>query len=260
MNQPEFNQWWSDFKLRFPDMGGPWFAEGRAPEVQRHILATWASLLGDVTLAESLKVNRAMQAGDLESFGGKWDRDRLPAIVRTHAIAQRQPAATWSGPKDDPFPQPRDTKPVKLGGVLRELIDMQAKNIPAGDCAEWLRRQFPTPPPYSQRAYKCILCLDEGRLEVWHWEAVAIAKRDGIEATAKCKYKTATAACTCKPGDLFANRQIPLTRYDLTKHCRAIHADVSSEAALSHLSEWLGDQVTGKARLNYEPAFLEYRA
>lgn len=259
MNQPEFNQWWTDFKLRFPDMGGPWFAEGRTADTQKMILGTWANLMHDVTLAESLAVNRGMQSGDLESFGGKWDRDRIPAIVRNHASAQR-PSSTWSGPNDDSFPQPRDTLPVKLGGVLRELIDMQEKNIPAADCAEWLRRQFPQAAPYDQRAYKCIQCLDCGRVEVWHWEAVAMARRDGIESVGECKYKTAAAACTCKLGNVFANRKIPLTRYDPMKHCRAFHADVTSEAALKNLGDWLADQVTGKGKANYEPAFLEYRA
>jgi hypothetical protein len=258
MNQPEFNQWWSDFKLRFPDMSGPWFAENRTPEMQRQILGQWAEVLADVDLQEALAVSRGMQCGALEGFGGKWDRDRIPAMVRTHALAKRAPLPNWTGPQDDPFPQPKDTLPMGLGGKLRELVDMQAKGMTREESAEWLRLQFPSKPLSNQRRFRCAMCLDAGRIEVWHSELVHRAKREGIDAAKGCIYRTEAAACTCAAGSVFARRVLPLVQYDVAKHCRAIGGDTQSEAALTNFTEWLADQAAGKNRANYTPEFAEF--
>jgi len=254
----EFDQWWTDFKFRFPDLGGPWFAEGRAESQQRVILGNFAEVLNDVSLSEALSVNRAMQRGDLEAFSGKWDRDEIARRVRTHVLAQRPAPANWTGPKDDPFPQPRDSQPVNLKGTLAELIDLKKRGASQGECDAFLKSRWPAKPASQQPRFKCTDCWDSGRLEVWHTELVFLAKTEGIESIATCKYRTTSAACTCRAGDQFVNRETPLVRFDLAKHCRVIHGDTTSEKAVSRLVEWLADQARAVNRANYTPAFAEY--
>lgn len=240
MNQQEFNQWWSDFKLRFPDMGNSWFAEGRTAEVQRQILTQWSDVLSDVTLAEAAAVNRGMHNGDLASFTGKWDRDTVPATVRKHAMNSRV-SNTWSGPNDDPYPQPKGEY-LNLGGTLSELLDLQKHGATRQQCAEFLRKRFPPARADRQRRFSCAQCLDSGRVELWHDDRVFYAMLNGIESPEAGRYKTMTAACGCKAGDVFANRKIPLQRYDTLKHCLALPGgDVESHEAVNAFETWVRD-------------------
>ena len=258
MTGKDFDQWWSDFKMRFSDLGGPWFAEGRSESQQRLILGNFAEVLNDVTLSEALSVNRAMQRGDLEGFSGKWDRDEIARRVRTHAIAQRPAPSTWTGPKDDPYPQPRDTQPVNLKGTLAELIDLKKRGASQEECDAFLKSRWPAKPPHQQPRFKCTDCLDSGRLQVWHDELVYLVKHEGTHSIGKCEYRTSSAACTCKAGDQYANRAVPLVRFDLAKHCRVINGDTTSEKAVARLAEWLRDSVSGANRSNYDPLFAQY--
>lgn len=257
MTGKEFDQWWTDFKIRFPDLGGPWFAEGRNESQQRMILNGFAEVLRDVALQESLTVNKAMQRGDLEGFGGKWERDEIARRVRKHAIDQR-PANTWTGPKDDPQ-QPRTKKDYDLGGAMRRLIEMREKGASAEECDAYLQNRFPPAPAESQRWFKCLLCLDSGRVEVWHYERVLRAKRDGLYAALQCANKTTAAACSCKAGEPFGMREKqPLVTYDRTKHCLAKYGDVESEAAVAAFQEWLVSHDRVENRSNFEPSFANY--
>lgn len=240
--------------MHFPDLGGPWFAKNRTPEMQRHILANWSEVLRDVTLAEAVKVNRGILRGDLEGFGGEWDRDKIATRVRTHAINARRPN-NWTGPDDDPYPQPK-REPLNLAGALHDLIDMQERGATQQQCGEFLRKRFPPARPDRQPRFTCVECLDTGRVEVWHWERVYIAKRDGIEAAIKSQYKTAAMACSCHAGDKFTTREIPLVRFDDRKHCLTMPGgDVESEAAVAAFSDWLATCNDVAKRPNYEPAF-----
>lgn len=259
MTEAECKAWWADFKTRFPDMGGTWFAEGRSEAQQRAILVGFAGVLADVGLQESIAVNKAMERGDLEGFSGKWDRDEIARRVRKHAIEQRPVPSTWTGPNDaDPFPQPKDTLPVKFKGTVQELIDMQRRGCTDAECQAYLRSKFPAKPFDQQRRYACTMCWDTGRVEVWHMQLVHLAKSEGIEAIGKCHYRTSSAACTCKLGRPFTERKIPLVQFDLAQHCRVLHGDTTSELAISRLREWLEDQVVGAGRSNHESAFDAY--
>ena len=255
MNQQEFNQWWTDFKIRFPDLGGLWFAEGRSESHQRVVLSGFAEVLGDVQLAEALAANRGLQRGDIQpGFTGKWDRDEIARKVRVAALNARAPN-TWTGPNDDPFPQPK-REDSQIGGALHELIEMQEKGASRDECDAFLRKRFPARPD-RERRYTCIECLDGGRVDVWHWERVYIAKRDGIEAALKSQYTVASVACSCRLGDAFVQRKIPLVRFDERKHCQAPGGDVSSAKAVAAFQEWLATCDDVSKRANYEPAFAD---
>jgi hypothetical protein len=255
----ELNTWWQDFTDRWPDMG-TWFSEGRSEQQQIAILRNWAQALADVNLHEALAVNRGMYAGDLAGFTGRWDRDRIPAIVRQHAIAARPAAITWTGPNDpDPHLQPRSELPVRLNGTLHQLIAMKGRGASQAECEQFLRKAFPAEPLARQRRYSCSTCCDSGHVEVWHPERVFVAERDGIEAALRCHYATSTAACPCKAGDLLANRSRPLARFDSHHHCLAAGGDVTSHKAVAMFQEWLHTRRAVERRENYEPAFAAYK-
>lgn len=257
MTTSEFEQWWQDFCERFPDMGDVWFAENRQPPAQKELLRRWCDALFDVTLPEALAVNLGMYRGDLESFKGKWDRDRIPAILRQHAIAARPAPTTWSGPDLDLEPEPVKSA-SGLNGALHELITMRASGASDQDCTAFLRQRFPPEPLDRQRRYTCIQCFDIGRVEVWHWERVYLARDKGIDAALACKYQTATMACACKAGSSFVTRKIPLPQFNDQKHCLAVDGDVSSEKAVYAFVDWLATCKDVSRNKNYEPGFAAY--
>lgn len=253
MTAAEFDEWWEDFLGRWPDMG-EWFMESRSESTQRAILQNWATALEDVTLAEALAVNRAMYSGDLDSFTGRWDRDRIPAIVRKHAIAQRPPVTEWTGPDDSPPPpNPR------MQEAFCRMIEKRKAGASAEECDAYLAKLFPPEPRERQRRYKCVECLDLGRREIWHPDRVYIADRDGIEAALRSHYTTSAVACRCEAGNMYASRKIPLPRFDLLKHCPAFNSDVSSPAAVADFEAWKKhDRGNVRNRTNFEPAFANY--
>jgi len=83
MIDKEFNQWWADVKIRFPDMVH-WFATGKEIDEQRASFRTWLEILADVPLEDALAANRQLQADGL-----RLNIDQLPALVRSRA-GQRQ--------------------------------------------------------------------------------------------------------------------------------------------------------------------------
>lgn len=253
----EFDRWWADFTERWPDMG-EWFADGRSADVQARILRNWSQALADVSLAEALAVNRGMYAGDLVGFTGRWDRDRVPAIVRQHAISARPAATTWTGPNDDPHLDQGAERPPKLNGVLHRLIEMRDAGADDASCRAFLAQEFPPEPRERQRRYVCITCFDSGRIEVWHHERVYLAATKGIEAGLQSLYRTSTAACACQAGQMFASRKIPLQRFDSQLHCLAAGGDVTSPRAIALFTDWLQARRDVKRRPNYERAFEDF--
>lgn len=256
MTNPEFLRWWEDFLERWPDMGAR-FAENRSEEAQQSILRRWCDAMFDVGIDEALAVNRLMYIGDLPCFSD-WDRDKLPAIVRQHCIAQRPPPSNWTGPNDDPYPQPADTLPVKLHGSMRALMDLRERGADAAECQAFLAREFPPERSDRQRRYTCLQCFDSGRVEVWHPERVYLAQSQGLAAALACKYVTSAAACGCKAGDQFKTRKTPVVGYDSIKHCLAKHGDVTSPAAVEAFETWLRTRRDVSKRSNYEPGFAAY--
>lgn len=255
MTQNEFREWWDDFVGRWPDMG-EWFAESRTEATQLAILSNWANALEDVTLAEALAVNRSMYKGDLACFTGKWDRDKIPAIVRGHVVAQRPPATTWTGPEDDATPRWRRPE---MKEAMEHLLAMKKAGATHEECETFMRKIFPPEPIDRQPRFKCVVCADKGRLEIWHPERVFIADRDGVEAALKFHYQTSSVACTCKEGDTFAMRSIPLLRFNRMKHCPAYNGDVSSPDAVADFEAWRKhDRANVRNRENFEPAFASY--
>lgn len=260
MNAQEFNQWWADFKLRFPDMGGAWFAEGRTPDAQKQILETWLDVLSDVLLGEALTANKAIQLGDVEGFTGKWDRDTIATRIRTHAIARRTPRSNWTGPNDGDELRVPESSPVSLGGIYRAVLSMSGKGATRDSILAYIQNQFPPAPAWQrQPAFSCLDCLDNGRVEVWHEVNVQLAAQGKWRTIATSSWRTMLAACNCERGAPFRQRRLqPLPEYRDNRHCKVTAGDTQSDRALTDLRDWLDTAMSVQSRKNYVPAFNEW--
>lgn len=260
MNTNEFNQWWGDFKSRFPDLGGQWFAEGRSAETQRAILATWSNLLSDIDLHEAIEINRAIQAGDIEGFSGKWDRDNIPAIIRKAVISRRPNENPWTGPNEPDEHRPRKRRTSEaIGSIFRTVTDMSDREVPANQIAEYIRTAFPPRPAWEhQQTFHCNICHDDGRVEVWHEHLVQLAVRGEWDEIPGASWRTMLCSCTCVKGQVFRERKIALPMYDEGRMCRVITGDTKSADAIDYFRAWLESARSIESKANYEQSFADY--
>lgn len=95
----------------------------------------------------------------------------------------------------------------------------------------------------DERRYNCLVCLDSGRVEVWHGVFVFVLATEGIEAIDRLCWRTSLCACYCSAGKGFAKR-IPM--FDRERHCQVIPAMAASgiecdPAAIARLLEWIAE-------------------
>lgn len=253
MNRTEFNQWWSDFKARWParvlDLKRDKLTgQDRSDDEQKRCLRLWSEALDDVDLSEALEVNRRWFAGELET--PKWFHlEDTPAFVRTAAIASRPRPVTWTGP-DDADADLRllyDGKP----GLLKRLVASLGEGLTHEEVAEKLNREMgPKGIRRKERTYNCAVCLDEGRVEVWHPDCVFEAHVEGLQAVDGYHWRVSVCACYCDRGKRHGDR---IPRYDVGRHCRIVpragaNGRFCHPKALAMLGEWLADQRRAKVQ------------
>lgn len=244
MRRDEFNTWWADFKTRWPGRVLELRQDrlenrDRTEDEQRNMLRLWAEALDDVELSEALEINRRWFAGELET--PKWFKlEETPAFVRQHALAMRPRPTTWTGPKDAGYEE-RPPRYKGKPGLLRSICEDLEKGLSKEEAAERLRLAIGGCQG-DQRRYNCVVCLDQGRVEIWSLYAVLQALREGIDAVNQMKSgRTSDVACYCKAGECFLNR---LPRFDRDQHCQVVPIAGASgrecnPEALAELAEWV---------------------
>lgn len=80
MTQQEFNRWWHDFGVRFPNKAS-W-----ATSTDTETIKTWREVLEPIELIDALAANKALQAGDAE-WPNDWER--IPKGVHDVALKMR---------------------------------------------------------------------------------------------------------------------------------------------------------------------------
>ena len=94
MKPTEFQQWFRDLNVRFPDTAS-WIAKNdRNDSEQIDILKQWSDALADVELTDALEVNARIHRGQIMLEDNRpgipaYDRENVPAIVRRHALNLR---------------------------------------------------------------------------------------------------------------------------------------------------------------------------
>lgn len=244
MTRPEFNQWWGDFKLRWPQRvvelrKDKLTGQDRNEDDQKRLLRLWSEALDDVELPEALEVNRRWFAGELET--PKWFHlEDTPSFVRQAAIAARPRPATWNGPDD----ADQDFRDLYAGkpGLLRRIVSSLEEGASVEEAAQRLTAEMgPKGTRRKERTYNCSVCLDEGRVEIWHPDCVYVAATEGMAAVNGFSWRVAVCGCFCKRGEKHCTR---IPRYDILLHCRVYpRAGATGRycdpKALEGLAEWI---------------------
>ena len=228
MNQPEFNQWWADLTMRFPNVDS-WLVRVAPDAVsQRTTLRTWQDVLRDVALAGALEVNRKMQAGDAEFVEDFHEQD-IPKHVRRLA---RQFA--WDTRPRTAEP-PTELRPTSFpaGKILRRILELTDKGVPAEEAKAIVLAELPVGSPRYAPRYYCAVCLDVGMVTVASQRAAEYMLADKFH---ECHHRESAIVCSCK-GHLPQNPKRPHLVYDSDKDFKV--NDFWNPAEVERFREWI---------------------
>lgn len=132
-----------------------------------------------------------------------------------------------------------------LGGESREDVSKQLDS-------QWTKKKRPE----DERRYNCIVCLDSGRVEVWHHELVYAVAMDGPEAANRTPWRISLCACYCNAGNGYGKR---IPRFDREKHCQVVPITgasgiVCNPEAIARLVQWIEEC---RVRRRTKPAEIE---
>lgn len=266
MKTAEFDRWWKDLAMRFPSVDAWLVRVHPSTASQRQLLRSWYGVLEDVTLADAMDVTLAMQAGDLEWPGGGEGsygfEERLPQhvrrLARQMAWERDRTAAVDSGPQDY---RPTD---FPAGKILRRLLELTDKGMPAAEARQIVLSEIPLGRPAYEPRYSCLTCLDSGRVNV--------ASNAAIEAMllgrfAECHHRDAVMRCSCSAGQRLKRKQygrdVPFETYSEAADFRVVDP-LWREPEVQRFAEWVAAQRNERAdsiaqtHAGYEPAFAEF--
>lgn len=152
MKQSEFNRWWADYSLRFPDTGEWMRKQPRAAD----LLGIWQDALASTDLGDALEVNRLLTRGELErwkSSSGYHEREETPAMIRKMAWELGRGRGDYQQQHERPDPNIEPSK-FPIGILFRQLVEVNerwAKNPDFDKQAEHKRLQTEFMAKYSAK-------------------------------------------------------------------------------------------------------------
>ena len=208
MIQAEFDRWWADLTMRFPNVDS-WLVRV-APDAiaQRTTLRTWHDVLADVQIADCLEINRQMQAGDAPFVNDYHEQD-IPSHVRRMA---RQLAFER---RDNPRPEDDQRRPSHFpaGKIYKRVLELVSKGATGEEAKTIALNEFPIGKPSWEPRYNCRVCWDAGMVTVASPTAIQAVLSDQFE---RCHHRLAAMLCSCR-GHLPQNPKRPRCVFDTTK-------------------------------------------
>lgn len=226
MKSNEFQKWFGDLKLRFPDSAA-WIAKGdRSETEQLGILKQWADALADVDLADALEVNARIHRGQIMLDDNRpgfpaYERENIPGIVRRHATGLRMQRTIGS-------PRPE---------TWRECV----KCKPCGDSG--------FRPVWTNRA---IAYMRE------HQNLDGFGPHRHVMARCNCErgFPRGKEPHEVKPGDNSRVESVP--RFTEQGFCEVVAWDTRSDVALGHLSAWIAEYDQRRIESAYGGDFADW--
>lgn len=237
MTQTEFDRWWADVVLRFPSIDA-WLVKVTSQDAvsadssQRAVLRTWFDVLGDVNLTDALEVNRQMQSGELEWVGDyDGNKERLPQHVRR--LARQMSWERHARPTEETR---RDLTPTSFpaGKILRRMSELAANGVERDAAKKMALEEFPIGQPNYEPRYRCLVCLDVGRVFVASNPAIEYMLADRFH---ECRHRIAVVRCTCK-AHLPTSPKYQLATYDKDK-CFKIKEFTWPESEVQEFRDWV---------------------
>ena len=170
MVDTEFDVWVKDFRSRFPDIGS-WMADH--PETMKIWLG---EVFSKIQLQDCLAANKLLLADHV----GRFDRERLPALIRKYALdlaweraqASKQKAADAVRSTEAQYKRPFD---AGMRAAMRALEGWQEdfkieNNRRCTDVErrtfvdQWFAEHDRSDPTTNEPWFKCNRCLDTGQV------------------------------------------------------------------------------------------------
>lgn len=249
MTKEEFKEWLRGYLKAYPETSR--WINGLAPETKENLMESWGYAFRDVELDEARHATADCVRGDGPDIP-PYDREKIVTILRKYILEKRAKNAPVV---DDPSFSRRlpEKKHVSLARLLRQISD---EDLTKEQRAEVLRKAFGDSQDPRDR-YKCLICRDVGKVDIWHPEYAMRVKALGIE-NAGYRY-TSVAACTCQAGAPFKARQRnALPEFNLLDHCYCRFGDTKNEAAIADLLDWMNNSRQRFVETKGESLFEEY--
>jgi hypothetical protein len=209
MTPNEFNRWWADLTVRFPNVES-WLLRV-APDAiaQRTVLRTWHDVLRDVAVEPALDVNRNMQAGDAEFVADFHEQD-IPSHVRR--LTRQLTYERRERPADEPTGKLTPSS-FPAGKILHRILELTDRGISSEEAKAIVLKELPVGRPNYEPRYHCSICFDVGMVTVASQRAIQYLLADRLH---ECHHREAAMLCSCK-GHIAQNPRRPHLVYDSTK-------------------------------------------
>lgn len=258
MNATEFESWWSEHKLCFPDTRN-WVRSLGAEDGQA-MLNGWRRAMSDVDLRDALEATNRIVNGDEDPIKA-YDREQTAAIVRRLArkVRDERSEPERNDEARERYRGPRDRGRLATGNMakaLERVEELTKEGVQQSQILDRVMEEMPEAFPEcedTQRKYKCLRCLDSGTVEVWTNKAVRMVRQG--EITGKEGMLVAAVFCDCHRGARDETKsKVKIVRFDSKEHCACPHGHTTSLDNRIALASW----VSNYRPPNYDRSFDAY--
>lgn len=251
MTKEEFREWLRGYLKAYPETSR--WMNRLAVETKANLMESWEYAFKDVEHIEARHATADCVRGEGPDIPA-YDRERTATILRKYILEKR---ARNAPVVDDPSFSRRlpEKRHVSLAALFRQISD---EDVTREQRAEMLRSAFGDSQDPRDR-YKCLVCRDVGKVDVWHPEYVMRVKALGME-NAGFRY-TSVVACTCQAGVPFKSRQRnALPEMNLLDHCYCRFGDTKNPVAIADMLDWIENSRQRYVEVKGESLFEEYNS
>lgn len=259
MNTTEFETWWTEHKLCFPDTRN--WVRGLGAEDGQAMLKGWQRALSDVELVDALEVTNRIVSGDEEPIKA-YERELTASVVRRLArkAKDRRCEPVLRDEASERYRRPQDRGRLATGNMAKALErteELAKQGVPPSQILDQVLAEMPEAFPeneYTDRRYKCNRCLDSGTVEVWTNKAVKLVREGEINGREGCL--VAAVFCDCRLGERGDEKEIKtkIVRFNPKEHCACPHGHTTSLDNRIALAAW----VSNYRPRNYDRSFDAY--
>ena len=238
MTQEQFTKFVSRLFVSFPSLY-EWLKE-KSPDPSGTQMV-WRQTLETVSYTEAMSVLDRWTDGSLKAFSA-FERDLVAVSIRA-IVEQDRSRSTKRGVEskqqlEDAQKFRKDYSPV--APIFARAVELARSGSAAG-VAKTSALNFPASAPYDGPRYKCFICCDRGRVEVWRNDLARAVDANLLSIDEA--HGSYMVACACEAGTHYATENkywSPMPRYQPDQYCRWFNGTIEDERA--RLSKWLAER------------------
>lgn len=238
MQLNEFNVFIEKLFAAFPSLH-EWVSNSEKVKDPLATKAVWFKTLETISYTEAMSVLDRWTTGALKAFSA-FERDlvatSIRCIVEQDRSRENKRCVESKQEFEDAQKYRKDYSPI--APVLAKALQLRRNGVEV-DVRKCILESFPASAPYDGPRYKCFICCDRGRVEVWDND-LARAIDQGVRKLETSIGKTYVVACGCDAGTPYTQWKRPLPRYQPDQHCRWHNQTIEEERA--RLAKWLAER------------------